>query len=348
MEKMILTNLKEKPELFKQTLKLIEESLGYFEPYRFDIDFYPLMEKKNWKNNFVIFDDKKDKVVGHIGVNLRQLKNSHVTSPIALLGGISVHKDFRGKGLFKLLMEHINRRFQKKVSLFILWSDLKELYNKFNFYEAGIIFQTGSMNLSENSAVEFFFEKTKLNNLKDSELKEVKLIYESYSRNNLTYIDRSDTHWSMLKNITSCDLYLFKKEGKTQGYFFANKGLDLQNIIHEIGVNENFKEEFLNHISPYKLWLPENISNEGNFSKNTFLAFFKIGSSQLFKKFVYNWSCGSIFIKSLTNSSITYTIKGAEKKTTIESFLNFLLEYKEKTTYRLSDHPIYFSGLESI
>ena len=39
--KKLLTNLKEKPELFDQTLKLIEESLGYFAPYRFDIDFYP-------------------------------------------------------------------------------------------------------------------------------------------------------------------------------------------------------------------------------------------------------------------------------------------------------------------
>ena len=58
MNGMILTNLKEKPELFNQTLNLIEESLGYFAPYRFDIDFYPLMEKKNWENNFLIFDEK--------------------------------------------------------------------------------------------------------------------------------------------------------------------------------------------------------------------------------------------------------------------------------------------------
>ena len=140
-----------------------------------------------------------------------------MTSPIALLGGISVHKDFRGKGLFKRLMDHVICTYENKVSLFILWSDLKELYNKFNFYEAGLVFQTGDMNLSENKSIEVFFEKTKLSNLNQSEIQELRIIYESYSEENLTYIERGDKHWEILKNITSCDLYLFKRKGKIQG-----------------------------------------------------------------------------------------------------------------------------------
>ena len=45
----------------------------------------------------------------------------------------------------------------------------------------------------------------------------------------------------MLKNITSCD-FIYIKEGQIQGYFFANKGLDLQNIIHEMALKIILKE----------------------------------------------------------------------------------------------------------
>ena len=348
MNLMIITNLNEKPQLFEQTLRLIEESLGYFEPYRFDIDFHPLMEKMNWKNNYVIFDPKSNLVVSHIGVNLRTLKNNIMTSPIALLGGISVHKDFRGQGLFKKLMDYVVRKFENKVSLFILWSDLKDLYNKFSFYEAGVVFQTGNMNLSENKSIEFFFEKTKLSRLNKSDIKELKLIYENYSKKNLTYIERNDSHWTMLKNITSCDLYLYKREGQIQGYFFANKGLDLQNIIHEIGIKDNFKKEFLDYISPYKLWLPEKLPQSDSFSKNTFLAFFKIGSERIFKKFVYLLSNKNIIVKKVSNESILYVDKDILKEKPIENFLNYLLNQKGDLKSELHYNPIYFSGLESI
>lgn len=349
MNLMIITNLNEKPELFEQTLNLIEDSLGYFEPYRYDIDFHPLMEKMNWKNNYVIYDSKNKTVVSHIGVNIRTLKNNNMTSPIALLGGISVHKDFRGQGLFKRLMEHVFKKFEKKVSLFILWSDLKELYNKFNFYEAGLVFQTGSMNLSENKSIELFFEKTRLTDLSQSDIKELKKIYESYSEENLTYIVRNDDHWSMLKNITSCDLYLFKKEEKIQGYFFANKGLDLQNIIHEIGIKKEFKKEFLDYISPYKVWLPEKLPYKDHFSKNTFLAFFKVGSVKLFKSFVYNLSNKNILVEKVSPEFIIYHERGVQKKETIEYFLNYLFNHKKADfENNLTSYPIYFSGLESI
>ncbi|MBG09370.1 MAG: hypothetical protein CME68_11465 [Halobacteriovoraceae bacterium] len=348
MNLMIITNLNEKPELFEQTLNLIEDSLGYFEPYRFDIDFHPLMEKMNWKNNYVIFDQKNNLVVSHIGVNVRILKNSFMTSPIALLGGISVHRDYRGKGLFKKLMDYVVSKFNKKVSLFILWSDLKELYNKFNFYEAGIVFQTGNMNLSENKSIELFFEKTKLSSLNKSEIQELKLIYESYSEENLTYIERGDEHWDMLKNITSCDLYLFKRKGKIQGYFFANKGLDLQNIIHEIGIKNSFKKEFLDHISPYKLWLPEKLNHNEDFSKNTFLAFFKVGSKKLFKELVHQLSNKNIVVKNIFNESILYIDRDVQKKESIEYFLNYLLNRTDKFETNFISNPIYFSGLESI
>ena len=71
-----LTNLKQHPELFEQTIILIEKSLGYQKGESFKKDFYPLIEKENSHQNF-IFRENGD-VLGHAGVKVRYFGNSQL------------------------------------------------------------------------------------------------------------------------------------------------------------------------------------------------------------------------------------------------------------------------------
>jgi len=342
---MIITNLKNNISLYKETLNLIEESFGYNEPFQFDIDFYPLMEEKNWNNNYLILDKGIGKVLGHIGVNLKFLKNQYSKTPIALIGGISIHKNYRNQGLFKKLMNHVLEQYKRKVSLFILWSDLKDLYNKFDFYEAGSTIQTGNYNLTEESIKDSSFTKTKLGSLSSRDIKIIKSIYENYTKKYMTSLERNWKQWNTLKKINSSDLYLYKKKGEIVGYFFAHKGLDLQNIIHEYAVLEKFKDQFFHVLMPYKLWAPENFYMNHNEIKKNFLAFFKIGSKDFFKSFIEDWTQRKIQINSLDKNSVTYTFKNIIYTKSNESFLTFLFGPDQTNEF---SHPLYFSGLESI
>jgi GNAT superfamily N-acetyltransferase len=342
---MIITNLKNNTSLYYETLALIEESFGYDKPFKFDIDFYPLMEEKNWHNNYLILEKNTCTVLGHIGVNLKFLKNQYSKTPIALIGGISIHKDYRNQGLFKLLMNYVLEQYKKKVSLFILWSDLKDLYNKFDFFEAGSTIQTGNYNLTEESIKDSSFTKTRLGNLTSHDIKIIKSIYENYTKKHMTSLERNWNQWNTLKKINSSDLYLYKIKGKIVGYFFAHKGFDLQNIIHEYAVLEKFKDQFFHVLMPYKLWVPENFYINHREIKKNFLAFFKIGSENFFSSFIEDWTQKKIKINSIGKNNVIYTSKNKTYTQSIESFLIFLFGPHQTNNF---SHPLYFSGLESI
>ncbi len=345
---MIITSLENNLSLYKETLSLIEDSFGYNKPFKFDIDFYPLMEKTNWGQNYIILNKKGGDVLGHIGVNLKFLKNKNLKTPIALIGGISIHKNYRGKGLFKYLMNHIIETHKNDVSLFVLWSDLKDLYNKFDFYEAGSVLQTGSKNLSGKIKIDSTFTKTKLSLLLQGDINRLEEIYESFTYKNLTSLERNKDQWKVLKKISSSDLYLYKRKGKIFGYFFANKGLDLQNIIHEYAVLEKYQDHFFNLIRPYKLWIPEHFPNNYTEIKKTFLAFFRIGSKDHFIPFIEEWSQKEIKVKKISDKLVDFVFQKKEYSLHVENFLPFLFGPSHKGIFSPSSPPLYFSGLESI
>ena len=51
--------LSEKPSLFEDTLKLIEKSFHYKDPFSFKIDFAQLMDVSNHKNCFIMIDENE-------------------------------------------------------------------------------------------------------------------------------------------------------------------------------------------------------------------------------------------------------------------------------------------------
>ena len=136
----IITNLEQKPSLLAETISMVESSLGYNNKNHFAVDFSPLI-KNNLQNLYIAIQDKK--VVGHIGLLPRKLKVGALQfASVAFLGGISVHQDFRGQGIFSSLLNTVFNDWDKRVSLYMLWGNNVDLYQKFNFYLAGGIIQT--------------------------------------------------------------------------------------------------------------------------------------------------------------------------------------------------------------
>ena len=85
---MDILNLADSPRFIMQTLTLIEQAFEYPSDQQFDTDFYPLFNKDNFQNCFVLVEE--DKVLAHIGVKLRKLQVNKQTHLVAMYGGIAV------------------------------------------------------------------------------------------------------------------------------------------------------------------------------------------------------------------------------------------------------------------
>ena len=52
------TTLAQYPQLFDETNSLIEKALNYPPSEKFFVDFYPMMNPKNFKNNHIIYNQE--------------------------------------------------------------------------------------------------------------------------------------------------------------------------------------------------------------------------------------------------------------------------------------------------
>jgi predicted acetyltransferase len=131
-----IISLNEEPSFYEATLKLIERSFQYKKPNSFETDFYPLINKENHQNCFIMVDENEN-VLAHIGVKKKFLTLKGEKFPIAMLGGIAVDEKFRGEGHFQTLMNDVLAEKRSDVTFFLLWSDMEKLYNKFGFHLCG-------------------------------------------------------------------------------------------------------------------------------------------------------------------------------------------------------------------
>lgn len=369
--KIFQTTLKEHPEFFHSTVKLIEFSLSYSSNHSFKTDFYLLMNPSNFPNGHILVEKKSQKVIGHLGTCLRTLSisssksnsnsNGHHT-PVALLGGISIHPKYRGQGLLKKLMTKALAKHEDYVAFFMLWSDLEGLYQKFCFFQTGRQVQTGlksclnSLEKGSDGNGEYFkeFERKNFPSLSGKEFDQVKDLYnKDFSRRYTTFLRDKHT-WSLIKEISSTDIFIKKDKCKNViSYFCLGKGQDLKDIIHEFACHPKYRNETIQTLYPLKFWPPQK-EYKKTIKKNHLAqsGLLRLGNPSLFKDFVFHWSQGQITLKRFSHEyrDISFTFLGKEYNRVQEQFVFSLFGYpppKEFEDWGL-EHPLYISGLDSI
>jgi predicted N-acetyltransferase YhbS len=344
-----LTTLSLNPEYFEETIALIEREFYYDNNYHFEIDFAPLMNPLNFENCFLLIDEESNSVAAHLAVCERVAIKNGIRTPVAIIGGIVTDKKFRGQKLFKKLMDHALNEFSSRVSLFILWSEIESLYEKFGFSRAGGLIETGNsvFGLSDRPAG---FEKTSFNQLSSSDFEQIVSLYKDFNEKYFFTLTREDKEWSIIKEMKSIDLYLKRNlEGNIIKYFCVNKGRDLTSIIHEISaLNENEFQSLLKDVDRFKLWVPESESLRFSAREIFFTAFIKLGSEKLFDDFLAQITDGELSIIKRENQLVHFKYNSETHIASEQDFIQYVLgprPLEEFTPYKLS---LYICGADSI
>jgi predicted N-acetyltransferase YhbS len=330
--------LSEKSSCFESTLKLIERSFEYKKPHSFAVDFAPLVDKSNHHNCFIYIDENDD-VLAHIGVKERTISFQGSQFSVCLLGGIAVDEKHRGEGIFQTLLNDILAEKRSDTTLFLLWSNLEKLYNKFGFHLCGTQFELAL----ERKATPF--QRTLLKNLSLEEKNELKSLYKSsFSARYLT-LERTEKDWKELEEILSADLYIRKKDGLMQDYYFMNKGQDLSDVIYEYGSKNDFKN-YLGELAQYgKVWMGTNFLECENLQYQFFMA---PGDLKLFANFVLSITGEKFAIRNinLMKQEVFFDFNDETLSLGIDEFLRGL--FGPGIFEEIEVPFLFISGLDSI
>jgi len=272
MNKYIVENLDQNPEEIDRVIKLIEESFEYKEIYSYRCDFYPQFEKSNLKNCFIVKDiENKNNVIAHVGVLPLTFKAKNLNYTVNLIGSIAVEKKYRSKGVFNKIFIQVLDSIKNNGVLNILWSEKTELFNKYNFYECGKIYQSGNKQIN--------FDGNTLDSITTEEQNHILRLYKNYSYNYFSPI-RNSKRLKSLMNIKSCNIKFLKNSNEEViGYLLFNKGGDLQDIIHEFTCDPNYYKEQFEIYKDYKIWTPDIV----NQSQVLYSAFININNIEQLK-----------------------------------------------------------------
>ncbi|MCO4794961.1 MAG: GNAT family N-acetyltransferase [Bacteriovoracaceae bacterium] len=330
-------NLEEKPELYKETIDLIEKSFNYSKDNSYEIDFAPLVHQTNRSNCHVMVHE--DKIIGHIGARRVEFGTKASSFPLVMLGGICIDEEFRGKGLFTPFIDKVLNLY-KDAALFSLWSDKSEFYEKFSFHQAGgqVIVESKGTPTGPTEGPYKFSE------LSMEDISQMMMIYDDFSEDKWT-IQRDMSDWEVLKSIESASIHFIPSRLEPHGYTIAEKGQDLSGITHEVCFYEGLFDRFQDHLSTKKAWLAEG-TTEGDTSLYT--AFFKVGDYQKFAQMVYTLSGDTLAISSITDSIIQFGFNGDSYEASHEEFFRYLFGPSPLEDFKTFAKPIVISGLDSI
>ncbi len=231
-------------------LSLIEKSFGYTNEFHYKEDFLPLFDSRFNSHSISLYDNEK--LIGHLGYCLRDIIIKNSTLPFCFIGAIAIDEQYRGKGLFKLMMNKVIEDLNNEVAGFLLWSSENQMYEKYEFYECGHIYKWGEEEITSSY--------TKVLNLNFQQLEQMKSLYEKCWSNRVI---RTDQHWRALNDMSSIDVYIDNENENIKGYFIRNKGFDLSGIIHEYACEDINK--FLTEFQKSNVWSP--IKNKKNMQK---------------------------------------------------------------------------------
>ena len=338
-----ISNLKVRPELYDQTIKLIESSFDYSKGESFQIDFFPLVEKKNAHHNFIL--EEGGEVLGHVGVKTREIGNTNLKLKVALIGGVAVSEKHRGKGFLTKLLTEVFKKFDKNVGLYILWGDEINIYKKFDFYLAGgLVESIEAYNPNFNNR----YTKTKFKDISIKDFNQIKRIYQEFSLKNYISFLRNDEEWETLKKIESVDLYILKsKNEKILGYFCQNKGMDLKGIVHEFGYLIDHQNEISELFHSLKTWYPSSATIKFP-GKNIYQALFRMGNVEIFNEFLGKRSHEELLISKCGKWEVKIKFKNKTLAIPKEFFFQRIFgPFPPKDLEEISCQ-FFFSGLDSV
>lgn len=283
---MNVKTLSDSPQKLNDCIMLIEQSFNYDEDESFKEDFSPLVDHLNHENCYFL-EDNGD-VVATLFTLPRILTYKDEKIPVLFLGGISVSDEKRGAGLFRTLLETI-LLLNPHYVLYFLWSDLAQLYEKFNFYEFGIIKEIDCTNESKQDIKAFESDHTTT-------------IVKDYLELKNSYLvpHREEHHWHLLLQNKSVDIL----EDENQNIYLVNKGMDLENICHE------FHPQSAPLIPGYKNWrLPtqEPTDKEGILR---YMGFLRLGNLEGLNNLIQKTSNGRLSIIEKENDLIKVNFDG--------------------------------------
>ncbi len=336
---MEITTLGKRPDLYDETISLIESELDYDSSQSFKVDFFSLLQG-NQDHLYIALKDGK--LIGHVGALEKKFEMSK-NYTCTLLGGIVTHKDFQGQGVLRSLLGHVINQYEKDTTLFILWSDLVNLYKKFGFSLAGGIIHS-KQQVQETSSL---FIKTKYKDLSDDEKLQVQGLYNEHKKRYFSF-ERSPIDWSLIEQITSSDLFLLKKD-KINAYYFQSKGQDLPGVIFELVWDQSLDfNNIYKQLAHEVFWLPESEKAYFKEYEISYLALMKIGNLQIFSDFVKDYTQERIIIKNIDKSNITIIFDGNEYEFTVKDFLMYLWGPNPLQEFHDFSKSFFISGLESI
>ena len=343
----IISTLAEHPEHYDDVIFLIEKEFRYEKPFSFATDFAPLVNPNNFENCFIIIHRQTKKMVSHLGVLPRVMIKNKIEMPVIMIGGIVTEKSHRGKNLFRSLMNHASDLYKDKAALAFLWSELNDIYEKFSFYRAGGIIETGkNVITSENTPKDF--TKTTFTKLSSAEFDEIKNIYQNFNEQYFFTLKRKPQDWSVIREMNSIDLYIKKgADKKIESYFCYGKGKDLTCIIHEIGTNLDNYNELINSLSPYKVWLPE---TEKKFFINKeicYTAFVKILNRKLLHEFLYKYTETDLALLSF-DGPVELSFQGDTFELAERDFIEGLFGPNPLEEFEPLQLSLYITGTDSI
>lgn len=348
---LVLTTLSQNPEYFEEVISLIEEEFHYSDEHSYEKDFAPLVHPSNFENCFLYVDRDSNAVAAHLAVCIRILVKADVEIKIALIGGIVTNKKYRGKNLFTELMDHSIRTHHHNVALFILWSDLEGLYEKFYFYRASGLIESGKKSFSASERPGGY-EKTTFSLLNDKEFNSIVHLYHSFNEKYFFTIKREDKDWSIIRDMNSIDLYVKKNTlNEIERYFCVNKGQDLSNIIHEISCSNRDDDYFqlLKEIESFTIWLPETeIKNMKNNKEIFYNAFIKLGSMTILNEFLKKISNEKLKIIKMDEDFIVFQFLEKDYEATSKDFLQYLFGPKPLEEFASYGLSLFIAGADSV
>ena len=343
-----LTTLSENPQYFEEVIALIEKEFHYSGNLSYAKDFALLMDPLNFENCYLYVDQETNSVVSHLAVCPRTMIKNGFEIKVGLIGGIATKVNFRGRELFKNLINHALLIHSRDCALFILWSEITGLYEKFSFHLCGGLIETGHavFSLSDRPAG---FNKTSFKDLSIKDFVNIQDLYAKFNQKYFFTVIRTEEEWSIIKEMSSIDLYVKKnEEGTIEQYFCINKGRDLTNIIHEIGCVPEQYLLLMRSLQKFKTWLPESELSLSSNKDIFFTAFIRLGNFEILKDFLKNVSGEELELYSITGDLISFRFNTIEHQATQKDFMQFIFgprPLKEFEKFLLSP---YIPGTDSI
>ena len=323
---MIFTVLSQHPHFEKKVLALIEREFRYGRENSFSVDFLPLVHKSNFNNCHMIL--RGEEVLGHIGVREEILSYRQVSVPVAFIGGIAVNEKFQGQGLFRQFFEKTLEIYKGRVAFFILWSEKNSLFEKFHFFDFGVVYEN---NLKDQTSG--LYERQ---DMISPFLKYLEKIYKEQEKKYLV-VHRDFSKWKIIEHMASLDFYLKMQNGIPLDYYVKNKGQDLQGIVHEFSNISDCNES--------RIWGPLPFGKNVN---TFFLGLMKIANGRIFVTFIKNLTQGRITVSSINEHNITFSLDNHSYRLTPKDFICSLWGPSFKEDMALHVPPLSISGIDSI